>query len=396
MTALLSDAELLAKLVSLDSTSHNNNLPIVDFICNYLDDPRITLIRQLSPDGDKANVIAWREGDDAESGAGTRAKAAGGAPGLVLSGHLDVVPASEPQWQSDPFQLTEKEDLLIGRGACDMKGFVALALNRVCTVVDQPLTAPLAVLLTYDEEVGMHGAQQIVEARNGLPDLPTSVIVGEPTSLRVVRMHKGHLAMRITVRGRSAHSAQPSLGINAIEPAARIITALADLRTAMASERVETSEFFPETPFVTLNIAQVRGGEAVNIVPDRCEIYAGVRILPGMDSKAAAERVRRTVESVDDRGDSTVEVLYDSPPMLLGETSETYRRLCELVSQTETVSVAYATDAGVLQKAGLECALLGPGSIEVAHKPNESLPKAEFFEAGRLLDRAIHAFCHST
>ena len=385
MSAMLSDAELLARLVPFDSTSQKSNLPIVDFICDYLHEPRITVVRQVSAEGDKANVVVRAGGGGADDGGG-----------LILSGHLDVVPANEPDWRSDPFQLTETEDLFIGRGTCDMKGFVALAVNRVRAAVDQDLSAPLALVLTYDEEVGMHGANQLVETWQDLPDLPGSAIIGEPTSLRVVRMHKGHAAIRVTIRGRSAHSAHPSLGINAIEPAARIVTALTGLRTTMADERVGTSEFFPDAPFVTLNVAQVRGGEAVNIVPDRCTVDVGIRVLPGMDSKAAIDRVRRTIESVDDRGDCTFEVLYDSPPMLLGETSATYRRLCDLVSQSETLGAAYATDAGVLQQAGLECALLGPGSIAVAHRPNESLPKAEFAEAGRLIDRAIRTFCHDT
>ena len=204
---LLTDAELLAKLVAFDSTSSNSNLPIADFIRDYLDTPGVEIADNPNENGSKVNLlirVGSPDHDDERSG-------------LLLSGHMDVVPALEPDWQSDPFTLTETSDAYIGRGACDMKGFLAVAINAARRAVERRLRRPLVLLLTYDEELGTLGAQRFVETWDNASALPRNTVIGEPTSLRVVRMHKGHLVMRLTCHGRSAHSGYPQLGINAIE-----------------------------------------------------------------------------------------------------------------------------------------------------------------------------------
>ena len=380
----MSDSQLLARLVSFDSTSVNSNLPIADAICDYLDDPRITINRMASEDGQKTNLLV-------------RVNATGGSnpdrQGLVLSGHMDVVPATEPDWRSDPFTLTETADAFVGRGACDMKGFVALAVNIAKWAADRQLRHPLVLLLTYDEEVGSFGALRMVEQWGHAPPPPRAAIIGEPTSLQLVRMHKGHLKMRITCRGRGAHSGYPHLGVSAIEPAARIIMALAQLRADLENERAETSPFFPQTPFVALNVAQVHGGSAINIIPAQCTVDVGLRSLPGMDPKTIADRVQETIESVKDRGDCVVEVAHNNPPMLLSENSETYRRFATILNQKQCVGVSYATDAGILQELDLDCVIWGPGTIEVAHKPNESMPKGEFSQARKMLEQLVTECC---
>lgn len=390
MAAVLYDSELLARLVAFDTTSSKSNIPVSDFICDYLDDPQIELVRIPSADGNKINVIVKIDGSSSPS---IRAAGKDHRRGLVLSGHLDVVPANEPGWRSDPFTLTETDDAFVGRGACDMKGFIALAMNTALAAVGWKLKAALVLILSYDEEVGSFGAKRIADTWDNRFPLPMSTIVGEPTSLRVVRMHKGHLKMRVTLTGRGAHSGYPHLGKNAIEPAGRIVAALSELRRSLQAERSERSGFFPETPYVALNVAQISGGEAVNIVPDRCTIDLGVRVLPGMNSAAMIDRVRCAIEAVEDNGDCEIEVLHDNPPMLLAEDAPTNRKLCGLLPQTETFSASYASDAGMLQRMGLECALCGPGTIEVAHKPNESMPKREFVAGRKLIERAVRSFC---
>lgn len=219
MTALLSDAELLRRLVGYDSTSRNSNLPIADFIADYLDRPGVRIARNLSPDGDKANLVIRLGPADADP---TRR-------GLVLSGHMDVVPADEDGWESEPFTLTAREDRYVGRGACDMKGFLALAMNRTRALDPARLARPLALVFTYDEELGTLGARHFVETWDA-QTLPRDAVIGEPTSLAVVRMHKGYLKLRVAFTGRAAHSGYPHLGQNAIEPAGRAIVALASLR----------------------------------------------------------------------------------------------------------------------------------------------------------------------
>lgn len=382
----LSDADLLSRLVAFDSTSRNSNLPIADFLCEYLDRPGVRIDRNSSPDGTKTNVVAWIGPAPREDRAG-----------LVLSGHMDVVPADEAGWRNDPFTLADEGDRWTGRGACDMKGFLALAANLAAEVSPDRLRAPLALVFTYDEEVGTLGAKRLLESYGPGPSLPRSAIIGEPTSLRVARAHKGHLKLRITIPGRSAHSGYPHLGVNAIEPAGRIICALADLRRELELDEPPHRELFPEVPFVPLNVGTVHGGSAINVVPDRCVVEVGVRPLPGdprADASAVlAERIRRAALAAAAPAEPVIEVLSDSPPMLLEESAPIHRHLRDLVGQTGTATVSFATDAGWLQRLGLDCAIFGPGTIEVAHKPNESLPKSELAAARELLARTVRHFC---
>ena len=378
----LSDADLLARLVSFDSTSRNSNLPIADFLCGYLDRPGIRIEQNPSADGTKANVIA-RIGPEP----------AGDRRGLVLSGHMDVVPAEEDGWRSDPFTLTDEGDRFTGRGSCDMKGFLALAANLATELRPDHLRAPLALVFTYDEEVGTLGAKRLTETLPEAASLPRSAIIGEPTSLKVARTHKGHFKLRVTFHGVSAHSGYPHLGVNAIEPAGPVILALTHLRRELEGEAVPNRELFPEVPFVPLNVGIVYGGSAINVVPDRCVVELGVRPLPGLRSEELIGRVSRAVREASRPFEPEIEVLSDSPPLLLDEASPIHRHLCGLVGQSAGSSVSFATDAGWLQRLGLDCAIFGPGSIEVAHKPNEFLPKDEFAAARGLLERTIHHFC---
>ena len=398
--AVLSDTDLLARLVAFDTTSRNSNLPLADFLCGYLDRPGVRLIRQPSPDGTKANLIAWLGPEPVSHG---EIGGIGDRPGLVLSGHMDVVPAEEADWRSDPFTLTDGGDRWVARGACDMKGFLAVAANAMAALTSSgatPLRAPLALVFTYDEEVGTLGARHLLESYPEGRLLPRSAIIGEPTSLRVARAHKGHLKLRITLHGRSAHSGYPHLGLNAIEPAGRVIGALAALRRTFEGEHEPHAELFPEVPFVPLNVGTVHGGSAINVVPDRCIVEVGVRPLPGMDSAMLAERVRQAVlaelSGTSFEAPPEIEILSDSPPMLLDEQSPIHRHLSALVGQPAGATVSFATDAGWLQRLGLDCAIFGPGTIEVAHKPNEHVPKAELARAQDLIAVTVRRFCQET
>ena len=382
----LSDVELLGRLVAFDSTSQYSNLPIAEFLCDYLDRPGIRIERNPSSAGDKVNLVVT-VGPEVDPGSRS---------GLVLSGHMDVVPAAEPEWRSDPFELTETATAYVGRGACDMKGFVALAVHLAASVEPQRLRHPLVLILTYDEELGCVGAHRFVETWPRERPLPRHAIIGEPTSLRAVRMHKGHAKLRVTVNGRSAHSGYPHLGHNAIEPAGRVINALARLRQSLEGEPCPHREHFPEVPYVSLNVARVAGGTAINIVPDRCVVDFAFRVLPGMETAPITERVRAAVEAALEGEDFVFEVINESPPLLLDEGSEIYREVCGLVGQRRTLSASYTTDAGWLTTAGLECLLFGPGDIEVAHRPNESLPKDEFRRAAELLRELVDRFCVAT
>jgi acetylornithine deacetylase len=381
---LLSDAELLARLVAFDTTSWNSNLPLADFLCNYLDRPGVRIARNPSADGGKANVIAW-----------IGPEPAGDRRGLVLSGHMDVVPAEEEGWRHSPFHLTDEGDRWVGRGACDMKGFLAVAANLAAEAQPEQWRAPLALVFTYDEEVGTLGAKRLTESFPEAAALPRNAVIGEPTSLRVARAHKGHFKLRATLHGVSAHSGYPHLGVNAIEPAGRVIVALTRLRRELVVEAAPNRELFPEVPYVPLNVGTIHGGSAINVVPDRCAVEIGVRPLPGIPSEELIERVSRAVrEAAAAPFEPEIELLSDSPPLLLAETAPIHRHLCSLAGQSAGASVSFATDAGWLQQLGMDCAIFGPGSIEVAHKPNEFLPKSEFAAARGLLERTIRRFCN--
>jgi acetylornithine deacetylase len=379
----MADADLLRRLVAFDSTSANSNLPIADFICEYVERPGVTISRNPNDDGTKTNVVVVAGPDSADSGGG----------GLVLCGHLDVVPATEPGWHSDPFRLTERDGTWVGRGACDMKGSIALAVNVLAGADLGRLRQPLALLLTYDEELGTLGAQRFAETWPADAVLPTKVLVGEPTSLRAVRMHKGHLTMRVTVTGKAAHTGSPHLGSNAIEAAVRVVQALSRLAGVLKQRRCDSSAFFAAVPFPVLSVSCIHGGTAVNVVPDHCVIDLGIRLLPGMNTQDAIEQVRDTVAKSEPHGNAIVEVVGNSPPMLTAPDAALHASVCDLLDQKQSCGVSFASDAGPLSTRGFECVLFGPGSIDVAHRPNEFLPIDEFRQARSVLDRLVERLC---
>jgi acetylornithine deacetylase len=367
--------EIFGRLVGFDTVSRLSNLAAVDYLANILEDNGLRVERDVSANGEKANLLA-RLGPDQGGDSGA---------GLTLSGHLDVVPAEEADWSSDPFTLTDRGERWVARGSADMKGFLALATELVSSTDPARLSAPLALLFTYDEEVGSRGAEHYVAHRDDFPPLPRPVVIGEPTRLRAIRLHKGHARMRITITGQAAHSGHPQEGRSAIEPAAPILVALTELRRELERERPAYAEHFPEVPYVALNIARIRGGDAINVVPDRCVIDVGVRPLPGMNVPTLVTRVRDTVRKAAAEAPITFETLHESPAMLLDEDVPLYRFLCTLTGQSETVSASFSSDAGFLARAGHDCVLFGPGDIQVAHRANEFLPKDDIARARDVL-----------
>ncbi len=393
MTAL-SDADLLARLVAFDTTSRNPNLPLARFLADYLDRPGVAVRVLPGPEGPegKANLFV-RVGPPLDPDAAER-------PGLALSGHMDVVPADDvDRWTSDPFELTDRGDRWVARGSADMKGFLALAANVLREQDPHRLRRPLVLLFTYDEEVGCLGAGHLRRtwgAAEGTGEgLPRAAVIGEPTELRPVRIHKGHLKLRLEYPGISAHSAYPHLGVNAIEGAAEGVRVLVALKEELARERVAASEHFPEVPFAALNVGTVRGGVAVNVVPDRCVLEVGIRLLPGMDAEEVVERVLAATGATREAGSARphLQVMSVSPPLMTSGGAGVVETLLEASGEREAGAVSYATDAGWFAEMGMDCAIWGPGSIEVAHKPDEFLPKADLARARELLTGVVERFC---
>lgn len=380
--ARLSDPYLLARLVALDTARPNGNLPVIDVLSEYLDRPGVRLRRLPAPEGPKANLYV-------ELGP----EPTGNREGLLLVGHTDVVPAGEPGWETDPFRLTVHGANLHGRGAADMKGFVAIAANLAAERDPASLRAPLALLFTYDEEVGTLGARRFAESWSERERLPLQAIVGEPTRLEVVRAHKGIVELRITVTGQSAHSGYPHLGRSAVEPLAAIVSALAALRRDLERERGDASAWFPEVPFVPLNVGTLRGGVAPNVIPDRAVAEVTVRPLPGMEVAPLVARVRDVVSRAAGTAPWTMDVISESPPMQTAADAPLIGTLLEVTGQRESQTVSYATDAGWLQTLGVQCAIFGPGDIATAHRPNEHVPLAELTKAREVLGRVIERSC---
>ncbi len=370
---------LLAALVAIDSTSDRSNLPVIDLLQDRLDAAGARTYRVPMPEGDKANLIALV------------GPACSDGRGLTLCGHVDTVPAGEAGWTSDPRVLSARDDRWYARGACDMKGFVAIATAMLETADTAALRAPLAIVVTCDEEVGSLGAAHL--AAHGMPEtIPAAMIIGEPTSLQAVRMHKGHLGLRIEVTGVPAHTGSPHLGRNAVEAGGRITAALADLATIFQGESWEHGACFADVPYPVLAVVSVAGGDAINVVPDRCVVTCGLRCLPGQDPAALVARIKETIAAATDLPWALVR-LGDNPAMLTAADAPLHSWLKGHLGQRADLGVSFGTDGGHLSGPGLDCVVWGPGDIGVAHKCDEFVPVAEIDACCSTLEAAIDAFC---
>jgi acetylornithine deacetylase len=388
MGTSLTDRDLLGRLVGFDTTTHLPTTDLFDFVCEYLDLPEIRCDRFDCGDGHE-NV--WFEtGPPTESG-----------EGVLLCGHVDTVPAGEPDWTSDPRILTERDGRLHARGACDMKGFDALAINIIRNRAESGHTRPLALLLTHSEETGTIGAGQFADAWDRSRALPQRVIVGEPTSLSPVRGHKGHLSVEIVVGGTPCHTGYPDQGDNAILHAMPLFQAIEALRQAMHSERTDASDMFVEVPQPVLNLVRIDAGKAVNIMPETCRLVLGARLLPGQSSDAFIQRLHQTIASsglvIADRpapGSCTVRMLNNTPSFGTPADDPFLEIVCRHAGADRAIGVSYGTDAGRLEALGCRSVVFGPGDIAQAHRADEWMPMDEFERAPALLEAIIDEASH--
>ena len=368
--------QLLADLIAIDSTSSLSNEPVVAYIERYFEGSDVLCRRLAAHEDGKLNLLLLK-GDPCEEG-------------LTLCGHMDTVPATPENWITCPWELNEKEGNWYARGSCNMKGFVAIALQAIMNA--QINQGCLAVLLVCDEELGSFGAKHVLE--NGLPvPIPKQVIIGEPTSLQVVRLHKGHLSMRVSIDGVSAHTGSPHLGKNALVEGGKIICALAELSTQYESVCTKTSECFPSVAkFPVLTTSTMKSGSAINVVPDSCEIGVGLRLLPDQNKEDVVLEIKDVISSVC-KLPWELEELGDNPTMHTSETSKVNQWLSAHIGQHKSVGVSYGTDGGYLSRGGFECVLYGAGDIAVAHKPDEYVPVSEMLTCVETIDAAVKHFC---
>lgn len=312
-----------------------------------------------------------------------------GPGGLVLSGHTDTVPYDDKRWQSDPFALTERDDRWYGLGTCDMKGFFALAIEAAREYAGRPLEEPLIILATADEESSMNGARALAEA--GKPKARYAVI-GEPTSLRPVRMHKGIMMERLKFEGQSGHSSNPALGRNALEGMHEAMTELLALRRQWQAQ-YQNPNFEVQVP--TLNLGCIHGGDNPNRICAQCELHFDLRPLPGMDMESLRQAILAKVRPVAERHELGLvfEPLFDGVPAFETAADAALVQACEKLTGHTAHAVAFATEAPWLQQLGLETLVMGPGSIDQAHQPDEFLELSQLEPTVRILKGLIRTFC---
>lgn len=361
--------ELLGELVAFDTTSRLSNLALIEHVEGLLGGLGITGTRVGNADGSKANFYATL-GPMVEGG-------------IVLSGHTDVVPVDGQPWSSDPFTLTERDGRLYGRGTCDMKGFVALALAAAPLFAEPGrLKRPVHFAFSYDEEVGCLGAPSMIAEIAKVVPRPAAVIVGEPTMMEVVHGHKGITSYVVTVTGHEAHSSLTHLGLSANMAAIRLMTLLAEL--ADRQEREATpSPFVPPHP--TLTIGQINGGTAVNILARECVFVFDLRCPPGVDPEAILAPFHAAAATLDAEMKArfpeagVAVVRRSSTPSFAPEPDGAAERIARALAGDNGPArvVAYAAEAGQFQGAGFSTVICGPGSIEQAHQPNEYVDIAQ-------------------
>ncbi len=378
--------ELEARLIEFDTTSFRSNLEMVDFLHGVLKNLGMEVGTVASAEGEKANLFA---------SLGPRDRG-----GLMLAGHMDVVPVEGQLWHTDPFKLIQAEGRFYGRGTADMKSFMAQAILAAEAVRHRKLKLPLQLAFTYDEEVGCHGARRLMaEWPATAQPLPKCAVIGEPTNFQVFRLHKGFCSARVTVKGVEGHSAKPGLGANAIYPAARVVNKLAEVAAERAAVR-DMEDLF-EVPHTTINVGTIKGGTALNIIPNRCEVLFEYRTMPGQDSAFVLNQVRGFVDEVVlpefSEHHPDVEILVEETghgdPMVTPAGSWIETVALELTENRSSGAAPYYTEGAIYNQAGIPTVICGPGDIDQAHRPNEYITRAQLDAGLPLLGRLIERVC---
>lgn len=359
----LSSRALLERLISFATVSRDSNLELIGFVQQYLADFGVQSELFHNADRTKANLFATIGPCD--------------RGGIVLSGHTDVVPVDAQAWTVDPFRLAEKDGRLYGRGAADMKGYLASVLAAVPVFVKRKLELPVHLAFSYDEEVGCLGVRSMLAELGKRVHKPRLCLIGEPTGLKPVLGHKGKLAMRCHVKGAACHSAYAPYGVNAIQYAARLINRLEEIGDELAQPEHHDARFDP--PFSTVQTGVIKGGRALNIIPAECEFDFEVRALPGFDANTVADKLQTWAEAellpkmhaVQPDTGIRLQALNDYPGLATSSDSDAARLLALLSGSNESGTVAFGTEGGLFTRAGIPTVVCGPGSMDQGHKPDE-------------------------
>ena len=382
MTTLDKTVSILTDLIAFPSVSSKSNLEIINYLAN-----------KIESCGGKVNIIT-SEDDKQANLFGTIGPEIDG--GIVLSGHTDVVPAKELDWNSDPFKLTRKDNLLYGRGACDMKGFIATTLAALESLKNQKLNLPIHFSFTYDEEIGCVGVHRMLDIIEKKPYKPSFCIVGEPTGMEVVVGHKGKSGYNVNVRGLPCHSGHAPNGVNAINFAAKLILHISEL--AIDKSINGPFDYDYEIPYTTLHTGIVSGGKALNIVPDLCKFEFEIRHISKDDPNELLNKIKNyTLENlipdmhnISKETGIYIEENVSYPGFLVSQDSQNVKYIKELLNNNIHKKVIFGSEAGLFNnRLKLPTVVCGPGSINQAHKPNEYISLNQLEKGGQFLDRLI-------
>ena len=374
--------QTLDRLVGWDTVSHRPLDAMAGWLADRAEAAGMRVERFESTPG-KVNVVA-SAGPDITGGLG-------------LSGHMDVVPVEGQAWTTDPFTLTARDDRLLGRGTCDMKGFIAATVEAIDGMDLQKLQRPLVLVWTHDEEVGCMGSAVLARTlRAAGRTLPDAMVIGEPTSFQVANLHPGHATYIITCTGRPAHSSRPSLGLSAIALARDVLVELGHLEQELAEHRGFEDQL--PTPHTILNVGLIRGGAAVNIIPEHCELTVGVRPLPGLtgaEVRASIEGALAGIQAkaLDNGGQVVFREAQCSEGLHTAADCPHVDLLLRHSPEPRLMGVPFATDAGNLSTLGCSPLVFGPGSIDVAHRPDEWLTRADLARTVDIVQDLIYRRC---
>lgn len=364
----MNSTEWLTKLISYDTISCNSNLNLIstiqDWLLNY---QNISVRLTYDATKQKANLFATIPAFDGNTTQN----------GVILSGHTDVVPVEGQQWQYDPFNATVTADRIYGRGACDMKGFIAVVLALVPEFAKEKLGQPLHFAFSYDEEVGCHGVPLLISDFQQEGIQPAACIVGEPTDMHIVTGNKSINCFRCCIKGRAAHSSLTPTGCNAIEYAAHLISWIRGL--ANQFKQLGPYDEHYDVAFSTMTTNKIQGGTALNIIPDTCEFLFEFRNLPEVNPQQIIEQIKNYInenlliqmQKEYPEASITLEPIGFVPGLAASEKATITQLVRTITNQTGKRKVSYATEAGIFQQAGVATVICGPGSIAQAHRADE-------------------------
>lgn len=375
--------DILTHLVAFNTTSQLSNLACVEWIEDYLKSHDIHCTRLYNKEGSKASLIA---------SIGPRKEG-----GIVFSGHTDVVPVEQQQWNTNPFELVEQNDRFFGRGTADMKGFLACVLAQVPVFQGLSERLPIHFAFSYDEEVGCLAAPELSSYLAGQTWRPQLVVVGEPTSMQVIDAHKGCYSFITTIKGRTGHSSKPQLGANAVMAAAELIHTLNQM--ALELTRPENSNPRFEPPYSTVHVGMLHGGTARNIIPDYCEFAWEIRPIPGQDVSHLLERfatrsdeVMHLMQLAAPEADISTEKLSFNSGLRPLSGQESIHAVMLAARTNVTQAVSYATEASFFQNEGFTTLVCGPGNIDQAHKADEFVEAAQLKECLKFIEALVKEF----